>query len=63
MAHLLDAIKKRVKVPRSGAVIIIKLIILLLIKFCTDTIDLCTPEGEVKELHYHNDDNAANFLP
>jgi hypothetical protein len=29
----------------------------------TDTIDLCTPEGEVKEIHYHiNDDNAANFF-
>ena len=27
-----------------------------------DTIDLCTTEGEVKALHCHSDDNAANFF-
>ena len=27
-----------------------------------DTIDLCTPEGEVKALYSHNDDNAAKFF-
>ena len=63
VAQLLDAIKKKLKVPRSGTVIItLYALCSENIYKCIDAIDLCTPEGEVKALYCHVDDNAAKFF-
>ena len=66
VAHLLHAIKQKLKIPLSG---MYRLQLHQIYdchghKIChfVDTIDLCTPEGDLKQLYCHKDDNGAKYF-